>query len=48
VRAAIGVLLGGLPEGQKGRAAAQLIAVVRQAFSEAKMEPPDWIGRSGT
>lgn len=48
VRAAIEVLLGGLPEGKKGRAAAQLIEAVRQAFSEAKMEPPDWIGKSGT
>ncbi|HET7460880.1 MAG TPA: hypothetical protein VFJ82_06520 [Longimicrobium sp.] len=47
-RAAINVLLGGLPEGQKGRAAAKVIEAVRQAFSEAKMEPPDWIGRSGT
>jgi hypothetical protein len=47
VRAAIDVLLGGLPEGQKDRAAARLMDVVRQAFSEAKMEPPQWTGMGG-
>jgi len=42
LRAAIDVLLAGLPEGGKGRATAGLIDVVRQAFRQAKMEPPDW------
>jgi len=41
-RAAIDVLLAGLPEDGKGRATVGLIDVVRQAFRHAKMDPPDW------
>jgi hypothetical protein len=41
-RAAIDVLLRGLPDGVRARTAARLMEVVRQSFSDAKMNPPEW------
>jgi hypothetical protein len=47
VQAAIGVLLGGLPEGDRARAEAKLLEAVRQSFREAKVDLPSWAEKSG-
>lgn len=44
VRAAVDVLLSDLPEGERGRAASELLDVVRQMYRRAKVEPPPWTG----
>ncbi|HEU4558525.1 MAG TPA: hypothetical protein VFS20_11780 [Longimicrobium sp.] len=41
-RAAIDVLLRGLPESAKNRATAGLIEYVQEVFRAAKMDPPEW------
>jgi hypothetical protein len=42
IRAAIEVLLGGLPAGERTRAEAELRGTVRRACTRAKITPPGW------
>lgn len=44
-RAAIAVLLDGLPAAEQDRAAAEITAVVRGAYTRVKISPPEWLAK---
>ena len=41
-RAAVDVLLADLPAAEKSRATSELLELVRQVYTRAKMNPPEW------